>query len=60
MMTLMFSFSYVSLLKYMLSAENLLLVEIDGFFVHTLLVGGFNPFETYFRQIGFIFPNFSG
>ena len=25
-----------------------------------LLVGGFNPFETYARQNGFIFPNFRG
>ena len=24
------------------------------------LVGGFNPFEKYARQIGFIFPNFRG
>ena len=24
----------------------------------TYLVGGFNPFEKYARQIGFIFPNF--
>ena len=24
------------------------------------LVGGFNPFEKYARQIGFIFPNFWG
>ena len=59
MMTLIFSFSYVSLLKYMLSAENLFLVEMEGFFVHTLPVGGFNPFEKYFRQIGNL-PQFSG
>ena len=26
----------------------------------TFLVGGFNPFEKYARQIGFIFPNFRG
>jgi len=24
------------------------------------MVGGFNPFEKYARQIGFIFPNFRG
>ena len=28
--------------------------------VKTLLVGGFNPFEKYARQNGFIFPNFRG
>ena len=26
----------------------------------TILFGGFNPFEKYARQIGFIFPNFRG
>ena len=27
---------------------------------HPFLVGGFNPFEKYARQNGFIFPNFRG
>jgi len=28
--------------------------------LHSTLVGGFNPLEKYDRQIGFIFPKFSG
>ena len=27
---------------------------------HVCLVGGFDPFEKYARQIGFIFPKFRG
>ena len=30
------------------------------FLEYAYLVGGFNPFEKYARQIGFIFPNFRG
>ena len=40
-----------------LDAQHTTSTSHDTFPLH-LLVGGFNPFEKYARQIGFIFPNF--
>ncbi len=44
----------------LLSPKDQVAGPLPNGYENGLLVGGFNPFEKYARQNGFIFPNFRG